>query len=109
MSEKKGAAIKPDFFMNAPALSNTKKTGVAIGDEEKMLYAMSKSAGWKVFENTAREAMEQLNFINKGAIAQGLPLEEIGRNAIVVSLAQEAIERLLTRVSDAVEACEAGE
>ena len=97
-------AIKPDFFVNVPSLA---KTGgnEALTEEELALHAMSQTAGWKIFKDIAISVTSELGGINKLAISQGLPLDEIGRNAVVVSLAQEAIERLLNKVADASEAC----
>lgn len=97
-------AIKPDFFLNVPSLAKV-ATNESLTEEELALHAMSQTAGWKIFSNTASRAILELNDINKLAISQGLPLDEIGKNAIVVSLAQEVIERLLNRVTDASEAC----
>jgi len=102
-------AIRPTSIVNVPALDTVNKKGEGISDEEKVLYAMAKSAGWKIFDDIAKRSITDLNNVNKEAIAQGLPLEEIGRNAIVVSLAQGVIERLLNKVNDAVEACETDE
>jgi len=99
-------AIKPDFFHNVPAMKAVEDKKGEVTGEETALYAMSKSAGWKIFEGFMTDASAQLDNINKEAIAGGQPLEEIGRNAIVVNLAQEAIKRLLDKVSDAVEAVE---
>lgn len=98
-------AIKPNFFINVPALAKV-QASESVTDEEKSLYAMSKTSGWVIFKKIAEDTVLQLGNVNKAAIAQGLPLEEIGRNAIVVNLAQEAIERLLNRVIDISEAIE---
>lgn len=101
MADKK--AIRPDFFLNVPALQAV-KDAKGTTDEERALYAMANTAGWKVFERLAKDAIKQINQMNRLAISQGLPVEEIGRNAIVANLAQEAVERLINRVTDAVDA-----
>ncbi|NCN26000.1 hypothetical protein GW915_00340 [bacterium] len=98
-------AIKPNFFVNVPSLEKSVSVE-GVTEEENALYAMSKTAGWKVFKDMASRVTLELNNINKVAISQGLPLDEIGRNAIVVNLAQEVIEKLLNRVADAEESCE---
>ena len=108
MAKKVKTAIKPSMFTHVPALSKA-QDAKGVTDEEKALYAMSVTSGWKVFEGIARDVKEQLNNINREAIASGAPMEEIGKNALVVNLAQDAITKLLNRVEDAVEACEAGE
>lgn len=97
-------AIRPNTFVNVPSLEReTAKSGVT--DEEMDFYSMAKSAGWQRFEKIAREAISDLGGMNRVAISKGAPIEEIGRNAIVVDLAQGVIERLLNIVIDATEAC----
>lgn len=102
-------AVRPNFFLNIPVLEKLNKKGLAATEEEQALYTMANTAGWKIFRAYAEETSRQLNGLNAEAIAQGMPLEEIGRNAIVVSLAQGVIDKLLNKVSDAGEACESGE
>lgn len=101
-------AARPNF-LNIPVLSTIQNEGKGATDEEKALYAMSKTAGWKILEDVAQRAMRELDNTNKEAIASGASLEEIGRNTVVVNLAQGVIEKLLNKVTDAVEACENGE
>lgn len=100
-------ATRPTFFPSIPALDDTHELETS-GDptpEELALYSLSKGRGWRVFRGIAERALEDLRNINKLAIEQGLPLEEIGRNAVVASLAQGVIERLLHKVEDATDAC----
>ena len=99
------AALRPSFFVNVPSLESTDR-GEGPTDEELALHAMSQTAGWGVFKDIASHVTAELNNINKVAISQGLPLDEIGRNAIVVNLAQEVVERLINKVLDASESCE---
>lgn len=101
-------AIKPDRFMNMPSMME-RDVDAAVTPDELALNSLSKSRGWKVFKELAKQALEDMENVNKQAIFQGLSLEEIGQNAVVVSLAQGVIERLLNKVSDAVEACEKNE
>jgi len=103
-------AIRPTFLPNIPALDNAPDTSVT-GDptpEELALYSLSKTRGWKVFREIATRTLNDLGNLNKQAISQGLPLEEIGRNTVVASLAQGVIEKLLNKVEDATEACTSG-
>lgn len=100
-------AIKPDFFVNVPSLQKQNEASTEVSDEEKALYAMSVTAGWKIFSDMASNLKTELDTMTKEAVLNGMPLEEIGRMTVVTSLAQEAVTRLLNRVSDAVEAVEA--
>jgi hypothetical protein len=77
-----------------------------ITDEERVLHAMSQSGGWKVFEDIAKRATAELATFNRTAIANGVSLEEIGRNTVVISMVQDLVEKLFNKVKDAKEACE---
>lgn len=102
-------ATRPNIFMNIPnADINEAKLNEAT-PEELALYSLSKSKNWKVFKDILLKASNDLDLVNKQAIMNGAPLEDIGMNALVVSLAQGVIERCLNKVSDAVEACEKNE
>lgn len=101
-------AIKPSFLPNVPILEK-KASANGASDEELALYALSNTNGWKVFREIALQTSSELTELSNEAIAQGAPLEEIGRNAVVVSLAQGIIKKLLNKVDDAVEACETSE
>lgn len=101
-------AITPDFyFKNMPSLQKAdeeaKKKGAT--EEERQLYSMTLTAGWKGFKEIADQLYRDLGEVNKTAISAGAPLEEIGRNTVVVSLTQDILDKLFIKVSDAVEAC----
>jgi hypothetical protein len=99
-------AIKPDVFISIPEpVEETvvEETEDANTAEEAALYHLQVNPNWKVFERVAKRAIKDLGKINKGAIAQGLPMEEIGRNAVVIAMVEDEIEKLLNRVADATE------
>lgn len=100
-------AIKPVFFQNLPtfvAEQQAKETGT--GDEEQHLHALSTHTGWKIIDQYARDLLKDMDEVTDLSMAQGLPLEEIGRNALVANLAKGVIKRILQKVDDAVEAVE---
>lgn len=102
-----GDAIKPNFFSQFPSLKQdeeAKKRGAT--DEERMYYGMYNTAGWKLFKERAEQLMKELDESNDVAIASGIPIEEIGKNAIVISLTKGVIKKLLNIVDDSKEACE---
>lgn len=98
------SAVKPDFFKSVPALTET-VIGGKVTVEEQALHEMAQTGGWKIFKEHAEQASRELGNMNRQAIAQGMALEDIGRNTVVIALAQEVIERLLNKVADATEAC----
>lgn len=101
-------AVRPDYYYNIPSLSQTTGNKAAT-PEELALDAMAKTKGWEIFKGIAKDMIAELNQHNLKAIEDGLPLEEIGRNTVIVSLAQGLIERLLNRVIDAQDASENNE
>jgi hypothetical protein len=104
---KTSGAIKPDFFNNLSSLTKDRdEDRVSITDEEKHLYSLSKHKGWTILSRYIDTLLGELDSINRKAIDNGLPLEEIGRNTIVVSLAKDIIVRFVNKIDDAREACE---
>jgi len=101
------SAIKPNFFAGLPSFLKDKVAKKGTTNEEKALYAMSVSAGWKIFEEFVDSVLKDVDDINNKAISQGAGFEEIGKNTVVVGIAKGIIKRLLDKVNDAKEACEA--
>lgn len=101
-------AIRPDF-MNLPSLKldgEAKEKGAT--EEERALYGMYNTGGWKLFEERAEKLISDMEQLNDVAVANGLPYEELGKNTVVISLAKGVLRKLLNLVSDAKEACERG-
>jgi hypothetical protein len=100
-------ALRPDFFNNLPTVVKQTQAKIkGVTEEEQHLYNLSNSAGWKILEEYARGLIKDLDNVTDMAMAQGLSLEEIGRNALVANLSKGVISRVLQRVEDAVEVCE---
>lgn len=103
----KGQALKPDFFNRLPTLlveESAKKADVS--EEEMKLAALSNSGGWFVLEEYIDSLLKDLDQGTESAMAQGLPFEEIGRNAVVINLAKGVINRIKQKVQDGREAVE---
>ncbi len=100
-------AIHPDFFNNFPFLKKSeeaKEKGAT--EEERALYVMSLSSGWKILSDYINEWLEGLDRLNETAIASGASFEEIGKNTLVSNLAKGIIKRIKDKVEDSVGACE---
>lgn len=105
-------AMRPDFyFKQMPSIQEADAEAQKKGatEEERQLFAMTQSSGWLVLKDYVSQLYHDLDNVNKTAIASGATLEEIGRNAIVTSLTQDILDKLLNKVSDAVEACTTNE
>ena len=105
---KSDQALKP-IFNSIPSF--VKDQGIVTAkeeatDEERRLFAMARTAGWKTFVEFTENVVKEIEEVNKQAIGNGASFEEIGRNTIVISMTQDIIRKLLNKVEDAVEACE---
>jgi hypothetical protein len=96
-------AAKPNFHKIKTFVERKKDADITL--EEQQLYAMSQTAGWGKFVQKAEDVKKQIEGINKTAIESGASFEDIGRNTLVISMAQDIIKRLLDVVDDAVDAC----
>lgn len=101
------SAIKPDFFNNLPTiLNNEKLKGKEVSDDEKDLYSLSKSQGWRILKDYMESLMTDLDDVGNIAMNAGMSFEEIGRNTVIANLSKGVIRKVLIKISDAVEACE---
>lgn len=104
---KDAQALRPTFFNTLPTLikeEEAKKAGVTV--EERHLYSLVGHQGWEILEDYTQSLLKDLDNVTEAAMAQGLSLEEIGRNALVANLAKGIVKRILEKVQDAKEACE---
>ena len=99
-------AIKPGVFNIQAFKAQEKAEEAGATIEETALYAMSKSKGWKILNEYINTISEQLNEANREAISNGLPLREIGQNAVVINWVKEVLDKVVYKVTDAKEACE---
>jgi hypothetical protein len=98
-------ALRPDFFTNLPIKkAEVDKSGAT--EEEKFLYGMSQEAGFAIFTKYKDELLKAMDVFQETAISQGKTKEEIGENAILLSMVKGIINRLWSYTDDAKEACE---
>jgi len=99
-------AIKPGIFNIQAFKAQEKAEEVGATVEETALYAMSKSKGWKILDAYIKTISLQLNEANRDAISNGLPLREIGQNAVVINWVKEVLDKVVYKVGDARDVCE---
>ena len=101
------AALRPDVFIGAlPSLvkqQEATKKGASV--KEIQLAAMAESAGWSLFKKFVGEVKEELDQLNELAIERGKTKEEIGENAIIISLVKSLINKMVNKVEDSRDAC----
>jgi hypothetical protein len=100
---KDSSALRPEIF-NIKGYIDQKPSDDRDLTEEKILAAGSENAFWKLLKKHFDNSIEQLEQINDTAMAQGLPMEEIGRNAIVISQVKGVLKKIVNVVEDAKEA-----
>ncbi len=99
-------AIRPDFFNALPPVEDKAVEGKGPTDDERLLYSLSKSGGWRVLSTYINDMVAVLDASTGSALEKGQTFEEIGRNAVVISLAKDIIRKITNRVEDAKEVCE---
>lgn len=100
-------AIKPDFYANFPIIKkDLEAKAKGASEEERALYALSLTNGWKILEDYIKEWMNELDRLTDVALEGGASFEEIGRNTIVISFVKGIVQKILNKVKDSKEACE---
>jgi len=95
---------KPSKFIKIEQFVREKEPKIAPKDEEIVMAKFAKSGAWKVLKDYINDLLINLETFNEVAISKGSPVEEIGKNAIVISLAKGIVYKVLNKVEDAEEA-----
>ena len=106
MVKDKGA-LRPEIF-NIKGFIDQKREDDEATVEEKILAAGADQIFWKTLKKYFDNSIQQLEQINESAIAGGMPLEEIGRNALVISQVKGVLRKIVNVVGDAQEAIHGG-
>ena len=97
-------AIKPVFNISS-YIKEEKKTDVeTLTEDEKTLGYGAKQKFWKVLREHIENEIDNIDKIAEDAIESGAPMEEIGRNTIVVSQVKGVLKRIFNIVEDSYEA-----
>lgn len=103
-------ALKPEILNIPQFIDRDKKEGIEeITQDEKIFAAGAENAFWRTLKKHFDESIRQLDLVNENAISQGMPMEEIGRNAIVISQVKGVLNKIINVVEDAKEAQSGGE
>ena len=100
---KDDTALRPEIF-NIKGFIDQKPKDDEFSVEEKILATGAEQIFWKTLKVYFDSSIEQLEQINEEAISQGMSLEEIGRNALVISQVKGVLRKIENVVSDAEEA-----
>ena len=101
------SALKPTIFNIEAFKKDTEAAKRGVSDEERDLYSVSQMRGWKLLIEFKERVVKEMEDANKAAMATRIPFDEIGKNAVVINLAESIVDRIINKVSDAQEACEA--
>jgi hypothetical protein len=100
-------ALRPSIFNVEAFKKDNEAVKRGVTDEERILYALSAMAGWKIVVDFKGRLIKDMEDANKDLMASGQSFDEIGKNAVVINLAESIVDRIINLVSDAKEACEA--
>src|SRR5260221_14741388 len=89
-------------------IEQKKEDTETLTNDEKVLAQGAGNSFWKTLKKHFDNSIQQLEQINEQAIAQGMTLEEIGRNALVISQVKGVLRKIENVVEDAKEAMENG-
>jgi len=98
-------ALRPTIF-NIEAFKKTENASPKTTDEEQHLFSLSKQKGWQIIVDFKQRVFKEMEEVNRTAMSSGLPFDEIGKNAVVINLAESIVERIINLVDDAKDACE---
>lgn len=87
----------PDFIKQ----ENTED--LELSEEEKVFSQGKQTKFWKTLREHFNSQIQQLEQIQDNAIAQGASREQIGENAVVISLTRGVLTKIVNRVEDARE------
>lgn len=96
-------ALRPEVF-TIPNFIQQEKGDDESTVEEKILATGADQVFWKTLRKHFDSSIEQLEQINEAAMANGMNVEEIGRNAIVISQVKGVLRKIINIVEDAKEA-----
>lgn len=99
-------AVRPDF-LNHPILTKHEEAlqKKGITDEERALYHMGETTGWREFTKKKEDLINALDLIQQQAMSTA-SLEQIGQNALIINQVKGLLSRLWGAVDDAKEVCE---
>lgn len=103
MAKKDNTALRPEVF-SIPNFINQHTTDDEDDVREKILATGAENQFWKILKEHFDNSIQQLEAINEAAMANGMPLEEIGRNALVISQVKGVLRKIINVVEDAKEA-----
>jgi hypothetical protein len=105
MADNVSGALKPEILNIPNWISKEKRTDIEeLTQDEKVLASGSDNTFWRTLKRYFQDTINQLDQINDAAIANGMPMEEIGRNAIVISQVKGVLNKVINVVDDAKEA-----
>ncbi len=103
--KKHEGALKPEAFnLSSYIKQDNFDQEVDPTEEEIILATGADKAFWITLKKHIESAVNQLENLNEEAMSGGMPLEEIGRNAIVMSQVKGIIRKIVNLVEDAREA-----
>ncbi len=100
-------AIKSDSFVDfRKVIEKTKPPKDELDIAEKRFAHLAGTEDWKELKKYIDSLKESMNGLNKTMMEKGAEWEDIGKNAVIVQLANDLLSKIVTKVEDAKEAVE---
>lgn len=99
-------ALRPGSFSFSDFIQEDTQTGLDITEGELLFSKGRQTAFWKELKKHFDNEIRQLDDIQDNAIATGASRDQIGENAVVISLTRGVLKRIVNRIEDAREADE---
>ena len=96
-------ALRPGSFTISDFIKQDIKEELEPSEEEKILSQGRQTAFWKTVREYFDSEIQQLELIQDNAIANGASRDQIGENAVVISLTRGVLKKIVNRVEDARE------
>lgn len=100
------AALRPAIF-NIESFKEPEITKQTISEDEAALAALDNARGWHLVVEFKNRVIKEMEEANKALMASGQSFDEIGKNAVVINLAESIVDRIINLVGDAKEAVDA--
>src|SRR3990167_6602292 len=93
-------AIRPGSFNFQDYIKEDREQPLKPNEEEQILSQGKQGAFWKTLRKYFDNELTQLDLIQDNAIARGATRDQIGENAVVISLTKGVLKRIIHRVED---------
>lgn len=108
--DSKNQALRPALY-SIPSFEKKEEQLTeeqVLNKDEQILAEGAETQFWKTLKKHVNTAIQELEEVNSQAVISGAPLDEIGKNTIVITMTKGVLKRIFNKVEDAHELREQG-